>query len=158
MDALSLYRLGHWCSLRHVPLVPRAMQGLGMFVFSAAVPASAEIGRDTMLGYGGLGVVIHSRAVIGDNVLISPGVTVGGRSKSLEVPRIGDDVFVGSGAKILGDVEIGDGAVIGANAVVLHDVPARAMAVGVPAKVIRTDVDVSDYCRLPRQIRAEKHG
>jgi serine O-acetyltransferase len=134
------------------------MQGLGLVTFSAVVPADAEIGPECMLAYGGMGVVIHKSAKIGSNVLISPGVVIGGRSHSEGVPRIGDDVFIGAGAKIIGDLEVGSGAVIGANAVVLADVPERAVVAGIPAKVVRVDAKVSDYCRLPREIRADKRG
>jgi serine O-acetyltransferase len=69
--------------------------------------------------------------------MISPCVTIGGRSGKVEVPVIEDDVFIGSGAKILGDVRIGRGAQIGANAVVLQSVPAGAVVAGVPARIIR---------------------
>ena len=69
--------------------------------------------------------------------MISPCVTIGGRSGKVEVPVIEDDVFIGSGAKVLGDVHIGRGAQIGANAVVLQSVPAGAVVAGVPARIIR---------------------
>jgi serine O-acetyltransferase len=156
VDALALYRVGRWCRVHKVPLVPRFMQAVGMVVFSAVVPSEAQIGDESMLAYGGLGVVIHKRAVVGNNVLISPGVIIGGRSHSDGVPRIGDDVFIGGGAKVLGDLEIGGGSVIGANAVVLKSVPPRCVVAGVPARVIRTDIDVLDYCRLPRDLRADR--
>jgi serine O-acetyltransferase len=61
------------------------------------------------------------------------------------VPRIGNNVFIGVGAKILGPVTVGDGAVIGANAVVTHDVPSRCLAAGIPAKVIKTNIDSAVY-------------
>lgn len=81
------------------------------------------------------GVVIHSRAVIGPNCLIMHQVTIGQNRGG--VPTLGGHVDVGPGAKILGAVHVGDHAVIGANAVVLRDVPARAVAVGAPARVVR---------------------
>ena len=73
--------------------------------------------------------------------MISPCVTIGGRSGISGVPIIEDEVFIGAGAKILGDVTIGKGATIGANAVVLQSVPAGAVVAGVPARVIRVDTD-----------------
>lgn len=69
--------------------------------------------------------------------MISPCVTIGGRSGIFAVPQIEDDVFIGAGARILGDVTIGRGAVIGANAVVLKSVPPGAIVAGVPARIIR---------------------
>jgi serine O-acetyltransferase len=104
-------------------------------LFSIALPPSVVVGRDVLFGYSGLGIVVHARAKIGDNVKISQNVTIGGRSGHIEVPVIEDDVEIGAGACILGPIRIGRGAKIGANAVVLHDVPAHAIAVGVPAQV-----------------------
>ncbi len=68
-------------------------------------------------------------------------MTIGGRSRSEHVPVIGDHVYIATWAKILGDIHVGDGAVIGANAVVLEDVPAYSVAVGILAKVIKTEID-----------------
>jgi serine O-acetyltransferase len=61
------------------------------------------------------------------------------------VPVIEDECFIGAGAKILGPVRIGTGSVIGANAVVIHDVPPHSVVVGVPARVIRKDIEIEDY-------------
>jgi len=90
-----------------------------------------------VLGYSGLGTVLHARAVIGARVVIGSCVTVGGRSGHFDVPVIEDDVEIGSGAKILGPIRVGRGAIIGANAVVIRDVPAHAVVAGIPAKVLR---------------------
>jgi hypothetical protein len=93
MDALAFYRVGRWFWTHRVPLVPRLMQGLGLVVFSASIPPSARIGRTAALGYGGLGVVVHARAIVGENTLLGPGVVIGGRSRLPEVPVIaGKDV------------------------------------------------------------------
>jgi serine O-acetyltransferase len=84
-----------------------------------------------------IGVVVHSRAAIGRNVVIYQNVTVGVAHESDSAPRIGDGVLVGAGAVILGPVVIGRGAKIGANSVVLADVPDWSTVVGVPARVVR---------------------
>jgi serine O-acetyltransferase len=131
-----LYRLSHWLYKLGVPILPYLIYVFNRLVFSAVIPPSVRIGRDVILGYQGLCIVIHRRVVIGDNVVISPGVTIGGRSELLDVPVIESDVLIGAGAKILGPVRIGRGAKIGANAVVLQDVPAGAVAVGIPARLI----------------------
>lgn len=152
LDAMTLYRTGRWCRLRGIPAFPRLMEALTFFLFSSVVPVSAEIGAGSRLGYRGIGVVIHARAVIGANVLVGPNVTIGGRSGHQEVPVVGDDVFIGTGAKILGPIHVGSGSVIGANAVVIEDVPSRSVVAGVPARVIREDVDVNEYGGLPRSL------
>ena len=70
--------------------------------------------------------------------MLRQGVTLGlRRTNERGAPRIGNRVDIGAGAKVLGPVRIGDGAVIGANAVVLDDVPAGAVAVGIPARIVR---------------------
>jgi len=153
MDGLELHRVGSWCHRHRVPVIPGLTQVLGRVLFASVVPAGAQIGRGTMLGYGGLGVVIHERSRIGENVMVSPGVTIGGRSRQFEVPVIERDVFVGTGAKILGSVTVGEGSVIGANAVVISDVPPRSVVAGIPARVIATDVDVRRYADLPDDVR-----
>ena len=137
MNAMTLYRVGRWCYVRHIPLVPQVMYRTIFLLSGAVVPMSVEIGEGTQLAYGGNGVVLHHRVRIGRNVLIAPQVTLGGRNGLEDVPVVEDDCYLGCGAKILGPIRIGRGAQIGANAVVLHDVPAAAIAAGVPARVLR---------------------
>lgn len=83
-------------------------------------------------------IVIANCAVIGKNVSIYQGVTIGRKfaGSRAGVPTIGNRVVIFAGAKIVGDITIGDNAVIGANAVVVEDVPANSVVVGVPAKVV----------------------
>jgi serine acetyltransferase len=77
------------------------------------------------------GIVIHSKSLIGDGVVIMQQVTIGGRVPGVnEAPVIEDDVYIGAGARILGGVRVGRGATVGANAVVTRDVPAGATVVG----------------------------
>ena len=135
---MKIHALAHWLWKRHVPLLPTLLWGINRVLFSVDLPASAQIGRGTVLKHFGLGVVIHQRAVIGQRVSIQPGVVIGGRSGHWPVPVIEDEVEIGVGAKVLGPVRIGRGAIVGANAVVLHDVPAGAVVVGVPARILRS--------------------
>ncbi len=133
---LFFYRLAFWMYQKRIPLLPQVVNKLFVRVlFSCQIGLGAVIGRGVDLGYGGLGVVIHHRSVIGDNVGIGSCVTIGGRSGRHQVPIIGDGTLVGSGAKILGPVTIGRNCRIGANAVVLQDVPDNHLAVGVPAQI-----------------------
>lgn len=132
-----LYRISHFLWRWHVPLLPWVIKVINRIAFGAVVPPSTRIGRGVLLSYQGLATVIHKDAVIGDKVIISTCVTIGGRSGHKEAPVIEEGAFIGTGAKVLGPVRIGRYASIGANAVVLRDIPPYAVAVGIPAKVVR---------------------
>lgn len=107
-------------------------------MYNSKVPYQAEIGKGTMLGYGGIGVVIHKKAVIGKNCLIGQHVTIGGGNSHYPgLPVIGDNVHINHGAVVFGGITVGNGAIIGANAVVNKPVPENAVVAGVPAKVLR---------------------
>ena len=91
----------------------------------------ATIGRRVVIDHG-MGIVIGETAIVGDDVLIYHGVTLGGKinDRVKRHPTVGNNVLLGAGAKVIGDIEIGDGAMIGANAVVTKNVPAGAVIVG----------------------------
>ena len=98
----------------------------------------ATIGSNLFIDHG-IGVVIGETAIIGNNVTMFHGVTLGGtgKEKGKRHPTIGNNVFIGSGAKILGNIKIGDNVKIGANAVILKDVEANTTIVGVPGKIVK---------------------
>lgn len=137
LNAIHIHRIAWWLKQHHIPVLPRLLTLLIFLLYNSKVPASARIGKGSRLGYGGIGVVIHDRAVIGERVMIGPNVTIGGRSGHHEVPVIGNDVEISTGAKVLGPVRIGNHVIIGANAVVIKDVPDHAVVAGVPARIIR---------------------
>ena len=116
-------------------------QALLFLTFKAVVPYKAEIGKRCLLSHGGNGVVIHPEVVIGNNVMISHRITIGGRGRWPNVPKMGNDVYIAPGAKILGHIKIGDNSVIGANSVVCTSVPARCVVAGIPARILRINVD-----------------
>jgi serine O-acetyltransferase len=152
LDALSFYRLAHTLHQAGFRRIAQALTKVSRIAFSAHVPAGATIGERCELGYGGLGIVIHSDAVIGNDVLISPGVVIGGRSELKGVPVIEDGVKIGCGAKVLGPIRIGAGANIGANAVVVHDVAPGDTVVGIPARSAqRSTVRQIERARMPAQ-------
>lgn len=129
-----------------IPLLPSLINKLFIRLpFGCQIGVGTKIGKKVDLGYGGLGIVIHERAVVGNNVNIGTCVTIGGTTKKNKVPVIGDYTIISSGAKILGPIKIGKNCVIGANAVVVNDIPDNSLAVGVPAKVIKSNIDITNY-------------
>lgn len=138
LNAIFFYRQARWLYLHHVPLLPLLLELLIFLIYNSKVPYQAEIGKGTKLGYGGMGVVIHSKAKIGQQCSIGQQVTIGGgNSKYPGVPIIGNNVKIAKGAIIFGGITIGDNVTIGANAVVNIPIPDNAVVAGVPAKVLR---------------------
>jgi serine O-acetyltransferase len=133
--ALAVYRFGVWLR-REVrgglfrAALSRLHRSMYRYVrnhYGIELPVTTVVGRRVVIGHQS-GIVIHPRAVIGDECLIRQNVTIGAAShdRSSEAPKLGRGVHVGCGAAILGPVTIGDGARIGPNAVVTTDVPAGA--------------------------------
>lgn len=136
MDIYKWYKTERWLYLHHIPIIPMIIKG-SIRVLWGVIPYQADIGSGTVIGYQGLGIVIHKRCVIGKDCHISQNVTLGGTSGFWKVPIVGDNVEIGAGANIIGPVHIGNNSVIGAGAVVITDIPENSLAVGVPAKVIK---------------------
>ena len=109
----------------------------------------------------GHGVVIGETAIIGDNVTLYQGVTLGGTGKESgkRHPTVGNNVLIGAGAKVLGSFTIGDNCKIGAGSVVLEDEPPNSTVVGVPGKIVnQKDVRVNDdldQVHLPDPVQTE---
>lgn len=141
----TYYKFSNFLYRKKIPVLPQLITMILRLVFTCYLPHRAQINGPLVLGYGGMSVVIHDRVVIGKNCHIDQCVTIGGTSKKIEVPVLGDNVYVGAGAKIIGPVVIGSNVVIGANAVVLSNLPDNCVAVGIPAKVIKHGIEKSDY-------------
>lgn len=138
LNAIFFYRISRWCYLHHIPILPKMITLLIFLMYNSKVPYQAKIGNGTTLGYGGIGVVIHSESVIGENCVIAQHVTIGGGNSHYPgVPTIGDNVHISHGAVVFGGITIGNNVDIGANAVVNKPVPNNAIVAGVPAKILR---------------------
>jgi serine O-acetyltransferase len=137
---IVLYRIAHWLKKMHIPVLPTLCYLLNRLIFSVVLPPETRVGKQVKFAYLGLGTVVHRNAVIGNNVYVGPGVTIGGRSGYAVLPVIEDDVFIGAGARVLGPLTVGRNSVVGANAVVVADVPANSVVAGIPAKVIKRDI------------------
>lgn len=143
--AVAVHRFGNW-RMQVTPMVARAPLSIAYralerhcrYTYGIELPYSVKLGRRVRIEHQGT-IVVHGSSVIGDDVVLRHGVTIGMRDRAhhYEAPHIGNRVDIGAGAKILGNIDVGDGAAIGANAVVLEDVPANALAVGVPARIIQ---------------------
>ncbi len=145
LHALLFYRLSHLFWQKKCFLTARFLSHLGRFFTGIEIHPGAKIGRRLFIDHG-MGVVIGETAVIGDNVTIYHGVTLGGTSlekNTIRHPQVGNNVVIGSGAQLLGPINIGEGAKIGSNAVVLKDVDSYQSMVGIPAKPTKTKNDTT---------------
>lgn len=129
--AHRLYEKGHFFWARWMS--QRAARKTGI-----EIHPGAKIGRGLFIDHGN-GVIIGETTVIGDNVTLYQGVTLGGTGKEhgKRHPTIGDNVMISAGAKVLGSFTIGDNSKIGAGSVVLSEVPPNSTVVGVPGRVVK---------------------
>ncbi len=144
LHAVWAYRFAHRLWRARLKLLARVVSQFTRFLTGIEIHPAAQIGRRLFIDHG-MGVVIGETAVIGDDVLLYHGVTLGGTTSRREQrhPTLGDRVVVGAGATILGAVTIGADSVIGAGAVVNKSAPPKSLLVGVPAKVRPQDHDYS---------------
>jgi len=142
---IYFYRLSNFLYKIKVPLLPKIIYYLQYLLFNSSLPYTVQIGKRTKFAYGGIGIVIHGRSIIGDDCIIGQGITIGGKSKIYDVPKIGNKVYISSGSRVLGNIVIGNNVVIGANSVVVKDVADNCIVAGVPAKVIKKDILFDDY-------------
>jgi serine O-acetyltransferase len=147
LHAIWSHRLAHrlWQRPTTRPAA-RVLSTVTRAVTGVEIHPGASIGRRFFIDHG-MGVVIGETAVVGDDVMLYHGVTLGGRSLvrgTKRHPTVGDGVTIGAGARVLGDIEIGDGAQIGANSVVVRPIPAGAVATGIPAQVRMPDLPGED--------------
>jgi serine O-acetyltransferase len=139
------YRLGRWVRREvRVPIVTQVLKAATFavhlclsVVMTMEISFDTEIGGGFYIGHSGY-LVINTRAVLGANCNVSPGVVIGegGRAGKRGTPVIGNNVYIAPGAKIFGGLSIGDNVAIGANAVVMTSVPSNAVVAGNPARIV----------------------
>ncbi len=135
LHALWWHRLSHAMWRHGMRTLPRLLSQLQRFLTGIEIHPGAILGRRIFIDHG-MGVVIGETAVVGDDVLIYHGVTLGGtgHDSGKRHPTIGDRVVIGAGAKLLGDIEIGHDSAIGSNAVVVRSAGPWTTLTGIPAE------------------------
>ena len=140
LHALVAHRVSHQWWQWKIPILPRWLSQYARFLTGIEIHPGAEIGKRFFIDHG-MGVVIGETAIVGDDVLLYQGVTLGGTGKETgkRHPTLGNNVVVGTGAKILGNITIGDNSYIGANAVVTKNVPSNSTVVGIPGRITKQE-------------------
>jgi len=134
------YRVAHRLYLKKHYFLARLISQRGARKTGIEIHPGAKIGKGFFIDHGN-GVIIGETTVVGDNVTLYQGVTLGGTGKEQgkRHPTIEDNVMISAGAKVLGSFTVGAGSKIGAGSVVLHEVPPGSTVVGVPGRVVRRD-------------------
>lgn len=157
LHAIILHRFAHFLWKRGLKYLARLVSHLSRFFTGVEIHPGATIGRRFFIDHG-MGVVIGETSEIGDDVLLYQGVVLGGTSqeKKKRHPTVGNHAVIGAGAIVLGAINIGENAMVGAGSVVVKDVPAKATAVGVPARVglgfSPEELDMLQHGKLPDPI------
>ena len=146
LHSIVLHRLANSLFVLNIPSLPRFISQAMRFFTGIEIHPGARIGKGLFIDHG-MGVVIGETTVVGDNVLLYQGVTLGGtgKEKGKRHPTIGDSVVIGGGAKVLGNITIGDNSYVGANAVVVKNVPANSTVVGVPGRITHQEGKKIDF-------------
>jgi len=145
MNLIKVHRIGHFFYKKKIPILPRIVRFIVFLLYNSDIPSSVVIGKNTLFGHSGIGVVIHQDAIIGADCVIGQGITIGGRSKNPTVPVIGNKVYIAAGARVLGAIKIGNNVIIAPNAVVIKDVPDNCIVGGIPAQVLKENILIKDY-------------
>ncbi len=176
LHAIWAFHLSHWLWEHDVRVLARLLSQAARFFTGIEIHPGAQIGRRLFIDHG-MGVVIGETSMVGDDVTIYQGATLGGTGKETgkRHPTIGDNVVIGAGAKILGNIVVGENCRVGAGSVVLRSVPGNSTVVGIPARIVYrngTRVVITDPKEISdplsdaltsliaevQELRAEVHG
>lgn len=156
---LLAHRIAHKLRYWGIPFIPRLISQIARFLTGIEIHPGATIGKRFFIDHG-MGVVIGETTIIGDDVLIYQGVTLGGTGKDIgkRHPTLGNFVTVGAGAKVLGAITIGDFSSIGAGSVVIDNVPEHCTVVGIPGRIVKQKEYIQgqlQHNRIPDPIKCE---
>lgn len=151
--AITRYRVSHWLYERKHYFLARWYSQRTARKTGIEIHPGAQIGKGLFIDHGN-GVIIGETAIIGNNVTLYQGVTLGGtgKEKGKRHPTIGDNVMISAGAKVLGSFTVGENSKIGAGSVVLSEVPPNSTVVGVPGRVVKRD-----NVKVPREELDQVH-
>lgn len=150
--AIIYYRIAHFLHIKNLKLIARMVSSFSRWVTGVEIHPGAQIGRCFFIDHG-MGIVIGETAVIGNDVKVFHGVTLGGRGdeNGKRHPTIEDGVMLSAHVQVIGNVTVGKNAKIGAGAVVLSDIPEGVTAVGIPAKIVKSKIqnlEENPECKL----------
>lgn len=138
LHALIMHRIAHKLNYWHLPFIARVISNISRFFTGIEIHPAARIGRRFFIDHG-MGVVIGATTIIGDDVLLYQGVTLGGTGNEhgKRHPTLENNIVVGAGAKVLGNITIHSNSRIGAGSVVIDDVPENSTVIGVPGRIVK---------------------
>lgn len=146
VHAVFFHRISNSINKLRIPLLPRLISHISRLLTGIEIHPKVQIGKNLFIDHG-FGVVIGETAILGDNVTIYQGVTLGGRSiaKLKRHPTIENDVIIGAGAKVLGDIVIGAGSKVGPGAIVIKDLAKNKVVIAQAAKEVKKEDFEIDY-------------
>lgn len=157
--AVLSYRLAHRFYVNHHYFLARFLSQRSARKTGIEIHPGAQIGKGLFIDHGN-GVIIGETAIVGDNVTLYQGVTLGGTGKEQgkRHPTVGNNVMISAGAKVLGSFTVGENSKIGAGSVVLEEVPPNCTVVGVPGRVVKkNDISIPyemlDQVHLPDPVK-----
>ena len=138
IHALIWHRFAHWFYKHKMFFIARLISQIARFFTLIEIHPGATIGKGLFIDHGS-GVIIGETAILGDNITLYQGVTLGGTGKEQgkRHPTLEDNVMVSAGAKVIGSFTIGKNSKIGAGSVVIEEVPPNCTVVGVPGRIVR---------------------
>ena len=137
LHAVFFHRISNFFWELNLKLIARMISHISRFLTGIEIHPAVKIGKNIFIDHG-MGIVIGETTIIGNNVSLYQGVTLGGLKniKQKRHPTLDDNVIVGAGAKVLGPIKIGKNSKIGANSVVTKNIPPNTTVVGIPARII----------------------
>ena len=137
LHAIWNHRIAHFFYTHHWFVIARVISTISRFLTGIEIHPGAQIGEGLFIDHG-MGTVIGETTIIGKDVSLYQGVTLGGtgKEKGKRHPTIGNYAVIACGAKVLGSFTVGEGAKIGAGSVVLHEVPPYSTVVGIPGRIV----------------------